>query len=75
VSIDYLGYGARALFEYQLTPKVDLVLGAEFQSMTGDAEIRATDKSDEEVLALREKFDKDATFSLSSLVAFVGLRF
>jgi hypothetical protein len=75
VDVDYRTFGARALLEVELSDRVDLIAGVEFQYWTGDAEVRAKDKPQEEVLALREKFDKDVTFEMSSLIAILGLRF
>lgn len=75
VDVDYRTIGARALVEVELNERVNLIAGIEFQYWTGDAEVRAKDKDDEEVLALREKFDKDVTFEMSSLVGIVGLQF
>lgn len=75
VDVDYATAGARVLAEWLVSDRVDWIGGVEFRYMSGDAEIRATDKSNEEILTLREKFDKDAHFEMSSLTAFIGLRF
>ncbi len=75
LNLDYRSFGARATMEKGLSDRVDLIAGLDFQYWTGDAEIRAKDRPEEDILALREKFDKDAHFRLSALSAFVGLRF
>lgn len=75
VDVDYYSFGARATLEWAMNDRVDLIAGLDFLYWTGDAEVRATAKTEEEILALREKFDKDVHFAASSLSAFVGLRF
>ncbi len=75
VKVDYRTFGARALMEIELNEDVDLIAGLEFQYWTGDAEVRAVDRPREEILAMREKFDKDVTFEMTSLMAILGLRF
>ncbi len=75
VNVDYTNLGARALLEWDLSDRVGAFAGVEFQHWRGEADIRATDRPREEILALREKFDKEVTFEMSSLVAVAGLRF
>ncbi len=75
LDVDYRNFGARATLEWSIHPQVDLIAGLEYQYWTGDAEIRAKDRPEEDILALREKFDKDAHFTFSALSSFIGLRF
>lgn len=75
VDVDYLNYGLRMLVEIALSDNVDLIAGVEFQRWEGDAEVRAKDRSVEDILARREKFDKDVSFEMSSLMGIVGVRF
>ncbi len=75
VDVNYLTFGARALLEVELNDRVNLIAGVEFQYWTGDADVRAKDKDEEVILALREKFDKEVSFEMASLVGIVGLRF
>ncbi len=75
LDVDYQTFGARALLEVELNDQVDFIAGLEFQYWSGDAEVRARDRPRDEILTLREKFDKDVTFEMSSLVALIGLRF
>ncbi len=75
VSVDYQTIGARALLEIEIGQRADLVAGVEVKYMTGDAEVRAIDRDEEEILARREKFDKDVHFDLSNVLLFVGVRF
>ncbi len=75
VDVDYMALGGRAILSWAMNRHMDLIAGVEFQYINGDTEIRATEKSEEEILELREKFDKDATFKLSTLMGFIGFRF
>lgn len=75
VSVDYRSIGARAMLEWELNEHVNLLTGLTYLHWQGDAEVRATDKPEEAVLALREKFDKDVHFESSMWTVFVGLRF
>jgi len=75
VDIDYLTYSAKVMLEIALNKNVDLIFGAEIIYRDGEAEVRAKNKSEEQILALREKFDKDVTFNMTAFTAFVGLQF
>lgn len=75
VEVDYRNIGARVLLEMAMNNRVDLILGVEFQYWTGDADVRAKDKPEEEMRALREKFDKEVHFEMSSVLGILGLRF
>ncbi len=75
LDVRYHSIGARALFEWEINQNLNFIAGAEFKYMTGEAEVRAIDRPEEEILALREKFDKDVDFEVSALTAFIGLRF
>ena len=75
VDVDYLTYSSKLMFEIALNQNMDLIFGAELFYRDGEAEVRAKDKPEDEILALREKFDKDVTFQMTSLMGFVGLQF
>lgn len=75
LDLKYDGYEARVLLEVPLSPKIDLVVGAEYQHMKVDAEVTAVERTEEEIEELREKFDKVINLELSSLSGLVGLRF
>lgn len=75
VDVDYRNIGARALLEMEMNERMDLIVGVEFQYWTGDADVRATDKPEEDMRALREKFDKEAHFEMKSVLGIIGLRF
>ena len=75
LDIDYDVLELRALFYLPVSAKLDLVFGAEYRTMTTDAESKEPTKSLEEVLEDREKFDKDIALDLTIVNAFIGLRF
>jgi len=75
LDIDYLSANIRVMVEFMINDDLDLVTGIDFQTWDGDATAKATDKSEDEILELREKFDKDITFTMSSIAGLVGLRF
>lgn len=75
LEIDYLTLSARLMLELALNPSLNMLFGVEIQSWTADAESRATAKTEEEILALREKFDKDIRFEMNTVMAFVGFSF
>ncbi len=75
LDVDYHTFGVRGEFEYEVSDRLGLVAGVEFTHRTGDAEVRAKSRPEDEILELREKFDKDVSFQLSTLIGFLGLRF
>lgn len=75
LEIDYFTLSARLILEIAMNPSMNLLIGLEFQSWTADAESRATAKTEEEILALREKYDKDISFDMNTFMAFIGFSF
>lgn len=71
---DYDSYELRARFEIPLTQTTDFLIGAAYRVITVDASSKAKDRSLEETLEEREKFDKDITLDLTMVTGFVGLR-
>ncbi len=74
VDIDYTTISARLLLETAINDSMDLVIGVEVQSWEADASVKAKDKPDEVILALREKFDKDILFTMNTVMGFIGIR-
>ena len=75
VGLDYVTLGARLEYARRLSDRLDLILGAAASYRHGEAEVRAKERAPEEVIARREKFDKDATFEMTSVSGYIGLRF
>lgn len=75
LDLDYTSYEVRLLFEIPMSEAIDLFFGAACQVLEADALAEATEKTPEEVLALREKFDKKIHFEMSQATALVGIRY
>lgn len=75
LDLDYDSYGGRILLEVPLNEAVDLVFGGGYQYMKAHATVEAKDRPVEEILVLREKFDKKIDFEMSTFTAMAGIRF
>jgi hypothetical protein len=75
LELDYVTVSGRLLLEIALNDRMNLLLGVELQSWTAEAESRASAKTEEEIRELREKFDKDISLEMSSIMGLVGLSF
>jgi len=75
VEIDFISLNTRITLEIVLSDTTDLLIGIEAQTLDADAKVEAKDKSREEIEEIREKFDKDVTFTMNHISAFIGLRF
>lgn len=64
----------RAQFEIPITAAADLLAGASYRLINIDATSKAKERSLEETLARREKFDKDIELELTMVTGFVGVR-
>ncbi len=62
------------MWEWPWTTGTDLVVGAEYRVVTADALSEAQDRSLEETLELREKFDKDIALEVTSVNILFGVR-
>ena len=74
LDIDYDSYDGRVLIEWPLSSGVNFLFGAEFRKVRTDALVKAQERSPEEVLELREKFDKDIDLEMTSANAIFGFR-
>jgi len=75
VDIDFIRLNTRITLEIALSDSTDFLIGFEAQTIDADATVEAKDKSREEIEEIREKFDKDITFTMNHINAFIGLRF
>lgn len=75
LELDYLTVSARLMLEVALSERINLLLGLELQSWSAEAESRATAKTEEEIRELREKFDKEISLEMRSIMGMVGLSF
>lgn len=74
LDLDYDSYELRTQLEIPLSTGTDLLIGAAYRSVTVEADSKARERSLEETLARREKFDKHIELELTMLTGFVGLR-
>lgn len=74
LDVDYDSWDARAMFEWPVSSKYDIVAGAGIRTLRADALSEAQDRSLDETLALREKFDKDIDLEITRVNALFGLR-
>ena len=74
LDVDYDSYDARALIEWPLSAKVNLLVGVEYRTVRAKALSQAKDRPIDETLELREKFDKSIDLEMTSANAIVGLR-
>lgn len=74
VEFDYTTYDARVYWEMPMTDRSHFVVGLRYYYVDIDALSEAQDRPDEEIEELREKFNKDISFSTDSLVLSVGFR-
>ncbi len=74
LDVGYASWDARAMFEWPMSGRYDLVAGAGFRSLRADALSEAKDRSLEETLVLREKFDKQIDLEITRVNALVGVR-
>lgn len=75
VDLDYSAIDGRILYVRPMTKGSSLVFGAEFRTFLVDARVSALERSVEEILTLREKFNKDLLLELSSVNMSIGFRF
>ena len=75
IDLDYSAIDGRILFERPMTEGSSIVFGAELRTFLVDASAEALDRSVEEILTLREKFNKDILFELTTVNLSVGFRF
>lgn len=75
LDVDYNMIELRASLYLPLSDKIDLVLGAEYKSISTDAESKSKAKTLAEAQKNREKFDKDIDLDLTIFNVFAGIRF
>ena len=75
LDLDYDNYELRAQLELPLSEELDFVVGVSYRYVKINAEATATEKTEEEVEDLREKFDKKIDFEIGELEGIVGLKF
>ncbi len=74
LDVDYNSLDGRLMFEWPWTSGTDLVVGAEYRVVSADALSEAQDRSLEETLQRREKFDKDISLEVTAVNVLFGVR-
>ena len=72
---DYSAFDIRAWYEIPVGENTKFLVGAEYRRVDIDALSEALDRPTEDVLLLREKFNKDIDMSLNIMNLSVGVRF
>lgn len=75
LDVGYEHYEARVLVGLPAFRSADLILGAAFEQMEARAQALAKERSEEEIRARREKFNKDIRLDFSTVSVILGLRF
>ncbi|OGV62135.1 MAG: hypothetical protein A2498_07935 [Lentisphaerae bacterium RIFOXYC12_FULL_60_16] len=75
VDIDHRNLRLRVLFEVPLNDSIALTAGVHYQKIESFASITSSADSPEEVIATRERFDKEVDFRMDSLMGLVGITF
>ncbi len=73
--IDHRNLRLRSYLEFPFKSGRCWLVGIEYQQVESEGSITAAAQTDEEVLASRERFDKEVEFGMNSLKAMVGLTF
>ena len=74
VDYDYTSTSLGAQLKVPMTAGTDLLIGASYLQLDVDATSSAKDRSYEETVERREKFDKDITFGLTMITGYIGIR-
>jgi hypothetical protein len=75
LDVDYDMIEVRAAYYLPISAALDLIIGAEYKIITADAESKSKARTLEEALVNREKYDKQIDLEITTINAFVGLRF
>jgi hypothetical protein len=73
--IDHRNLRVRTFLEFPLRSGRCLMAGVEYQQVESEGIISAAAETEAEILANRERFDKEVEFSMTSLKAMVGVAF
>ena len=75
IELDYSAIDFRVSYELPMSERVNFVVGAQFRSVDVSGSVTAEARSPEDVVELREKFNKNLDFKIETLVVNLGLRF
>jgi len=75
LDLDHVNMRLRGFLEVPLKSSRCLTIGVQYQSIESDALIESSSDDPDEILARRERFDKEVEFEMESIQAMVGLTF
>jgi hypothetical protein len=74
LDVEYDTYNVRATLEFPVSARMDLLAGAEYKVVNAEADSEAKDRSLEDTLQRREKFDKHIELEMAFISGFIGVR-
>jgi hypothetical protein len=75
IELDYKAIDLSASYELPMSERVNFVIGVHFRSTDVSGSVTAEDRSPDEVVELREKFNKNVDLKIETLVINLGIRF
>ena len=74
LDLNYEMIEGRAMMYWPISKGADFVVGGEYRVVSADGSSKAKDRTTEEIIAKREKFDKDIDLQLTMVNGFMGFR-
>jgi hypothetical protein len=74
IDLDFEGYDFRLYYEHPLNDRLKLLIGGEYRRIVVDALAEAKDRPAEEVVEVREKFNKNVDLEIETVTFNIGLR-
>lgn len=74
IDLDFEGYDLRLYYEHPLNDRLKLLVGGEYRRIVVDALSEAKDRPADEVVEIREKFNKNVDLEIETVTLNVGLR-
>ena len=75
IDLDYNALDLSASYELPIGKAVNFVIGAHFRTTDASGSVNAEERTPEEVVELREKFNKNVDFKIETFVLNFGFRF
>ena len=75
IDIDHTNLRCRCLFEIPMSEDRMFTIGVQYRSIESDASVTSQEAAVEDIVAQHERFDKDVSFKISSVMGLVGVTF
>lgn len=75
VDADFYNYRARGLIEFPMSGGRSFSLGVQYQGVEAEGSITSVADTEEEILDMQERFDKNFTFRMTSVMGVIGMTF